>query len=46
MNININEVLHYLDSSLSSEFDYTDVNTSLDFLLKKSFNGKEIYYVT
>lgn len=40
MNININEVIQHLDSSLSTEFDYSDVNVSLDFLLRKSFNGK------
>lgn len=38
----INEVLQHLDSSLLTEFDYSDVNKSLDFLLRKSFNGKEM----
>lgn len=42
MNAFINEALQYLDSSLSSEFDYSNVNKSLDFLLRKSFDGKEV----
>lgn len=45
MNIIIAEVLQHLDSSLLAEYDYSEVNTSLDFLLRKSFNGKEIYLV-
>jgi len=42
MNVNVDEVLQFLDSSLLSEFDYNNVNGSLDFLFRKSFNGKEI----
>lgn len=36
----IDEVLQHLDFSLSAEFDYSDVNESLDFLFRKSFKGK------
>lgn len=46
MNVIIDEVLQQLDSSLSTEFDYSDVSNSLDFLLRKSFNGKEIVHKT
>lgn len=42
MNVFIDEVLQHLDFSLPAEFDYSNVNTSLDFLFRKSFNGKEI----
>lgn len=43
MNIIIAEVLQHLDSSLLAEYDYNEVNTSLDFLLRKSFNGEQIF---
>lgn len=43
MNTNINEVLQHLECSLSTEFDYSDVNISLDFLLRRAFNGKKIF---
>lgn len=42
MNNIIHEVLQHLDSSLSVEFDYNNVNQSLDFLFHKSFNGKKM----
>ncbi|VVC33352.1 JmjC domain [Cinara cedri] len=38
MNNIIGEVLKLLDSSLSTDFDYSNVNQSLDFLFRKSFN--------
>lgn len=43
MNTNINEVIQHLECSLSTEFDYSDVNISLNFLLRRSFDGKKIY---
>lgn len=43
MNDIILEVLEHLDSSLSVEFDYNNVNQSLDFLFRKSFNGKKMF---
>lgn len=46
MDVIIDEVLQQLDSSLSTEFDYSDVSHSLDFLLRKSFDGKEIVHTT
>lgn len=42
MKIIIDEVLQHLDSSLSIEFDYSNVNKSLDFLFRKSLNGKKL----
>lgn len=42
MSVIIEEVLQHLDFSLPTEFDYSNVNESLDFLFRKSFNGKEI----
>lgn len=43
MNTYINELLQHLESSLSTEFDYSDVNISLDFLFRRSFDGKKIF---
>lgn len=40
----INEILQHLDASLLTEFDYSVVNKSLDFLLRKSFDGKKILF--
>jgi len=43
MNDTIDEVLQHLDLSLTHEFDYNNVKESLDFLFRKSFNGKEMF---
>lgn len=42
MNKVFDEVLQHLNSSLSIEFDYSNVDNSLDFLFRKSYNGKKI----
>jgi len=42
MNIIIDDVLQHLESSLSAEYDYSNVHQSLDFLFQKSLNGKEL----
>lgn len=42
MNIIVDEVLLHLESSLSAKFDYSDVHKSLDFLFRKSLNGKKL----
>lgn len=42
MNIIVDEVLLHLESSLSVKFDYSDVHKSLDFLFRKSINGKKL----
>lgn len=34
------EVLQHLDSSLALEFDYSNIDNSLDFLFRKSYKGK------
>lgn len=45
MNDIISELLQHLDSSLPAEFDYSNVNKSLDFLFHKSYNGKKCVYI-
>jgi len=42
MNIIVDNVLQHLESPLSAEFDYSNVHESLDFLFRKSLNGKEL----
>lgn len=42
MNTVFDEALQHLDSLLTLEFDYSNVNNSLDFLFRKSYNGKKI----
>jgi len=42
MNITVDNVLQHLESSLSAEFDYSNVHEALDFLFRKSLNGKEL----
>lgn len=42
MNIIVENVLQHLESSLSAEFDYSNVHEALDFLFRKSLNGKEL----
>jgi len=41
MNIIVDEVLQHLESSLPAKFDYSNVHKSLDFLFRKSLNGKK-----
>lgn len=38
MNITVDNVLQHLESCLSAEFDYSNVNEALDFLFRKSLN--------
>lgn len=44
MNDIIEEVLQHLDSSLSAKFDYSNVDESLNFLFRMSYDGKKISF--
>lgn len=43
MSVTIDEVLQHLDTSLPTKFDYSNAHNSLDFLLRKSLNGKQTH---
>lgn len=43
MSVKIDEVFQHLDTSLPTEFDYSNAHNSLDFLLRKSLNGKQMH---
>jgi hypothetical protein len=46
MNTIFDEVLQHLDSFLIIEFDYSNVNNSLDFLFRKSYKGKNMLRIS